>query len=372
MEESNESIWFTDQLMKNHKYNMRIAIIAGALLLGSWLFWHSSTSLTQQANSSMATNVAKAVAAVPTNATEAIATNSISHFTAENINSNAAAISDAYKQGKIDKGEAMQAMFMEENKQPLDFFGKVIDQYGRPVVGAKVQGNVMLNVNFVRSGEEAHYTETDAEGNFSFLGLHGVHLGVVPAKEGYEMGMRGAGFKGPNGEKTSPNDRATLTMWKLKGAEPLAHANLHSYIPCDGTQTAFDLLTGKKDVDGDLVVKITRDPVNIDRSKPFNWSLNVKIPSGGLQEITGIYPNEAPVEGYESEVALNFPTNTPNWRYSFSRSFFFKSKNGQVYGKMSINVLANFQPPPTLFDAEIYANPSGSRNLEFDPAKQIR
>jgi len=104
----------------------------------------------------------------------------------------------------------------------------------------------------------------------------------------------------------------------------------------------------------------------------YNWSLSVNIPSGGMQEITDIYPNEAPAEGYESEITFDFPTNIPNWTYSFTRSFFFKSQNGQFYGRISVNVMANFQPPPTLFDAEIYVNPSGSRNLEFDPSKQIR
>jgi hypothetical protein len=39
---------------------------------------------------------------------------------------------------------------------------------------------------------------------------------------------------------------------------------------------------------------------------------------------------------------------------------------------MKLKIMADFQPPPTLFDVQIYANPAGSRNLEFDPKKQIR
>jgi hypothetical protein len=38
---------------------------------------------------------------------------------------------------------------------------------------------------------------------------------------------------------------------------------------------------------------------------------------------------------------------------------------------MAFKIMADFQPPPTLFDINIYANPAGSRNLEFDPAKEI-
>jgi len=58
-----------------------------------------------------------------------------------------------------------------------------------------------------------------------------------------------------------------------------------------------------------------------------------------------------------------------NWTPSASGSFYFKS--GQTYGRLTINVTANFQPPPTYFGADIYANPSGSQNLEFDSSKQI-
>jgi hypothetical protein len=71
-------------------------------------------------------------------------------------------------------------------------------------------------------------------------------------------------------------------------------------------------------------------------------------------------------------MTFDFPADMPNWTYSFAPSFYFESGNGQVYGRMSVKIMADFQPPPTLFDAEIYANPAGSRNLEFDPSKQIR
>jgi hypothetical protein len=36
---------------------------------------------------------------------------------------------------------------------------------------------------------------------------------------------------------------------------------------------------------------------------------------------------------------------------------------------MTIKIQADFQPPPTLFNAEIYANPASSRNLEYDATK---
>ena len=356
--------------MNQHKY-MRAGILAVTLLLGSWLYWGSPTSPSQQASPGVVTNVAKAVFSMPTNAIKNIDTNTAPPSALENIYSNAASLREAYDKGLISKGEAMQATLMEQNKKSLDLYGLVVDQNGQPVVGVKVRGSIGLNVNMVQSGGEIHYTETDSLGRFNFLGIHGVGIGLWPQKEGYFYDLKLPSQR-PDNYHPDPNNPIVFTMWKLNGPEPMIHTKLHSYVPCDGTQTTFNLLTGKKDANGDLLVKISRDPVNIDRSKPFNWSLTVKLPNGGLQDITDIYPNEAPAEGYQAEITFDFPTNKPNWTYSFARAFYFKCKNGQVYGRMSVNVMANFQPPPTLFDAEIYANPAGSRNLEFEPAKQIR
>ncbi len=48
---------------------------------------------------------------------------------------------------------------------------------------------------------------------------------------------------------------------------------------------------------------------------------------------------------------------------------FFKSRGGQNYGKVTINLMANYEPPPTHFEIDAYVNPAGSRNLEIDPKK---
>jgi hypothetical protein len=61
----------------------------------------------------------------------------------------------------------------------------------------------------------------------------------------------------------------------------------------------------------------------------------------------------------------------PKWEAAWRQPFYFQSRSGQVHGRMVVTIQADFQPPPTFFGAEVYANPSGSRNLEFDAAKQI-
>jgi hypothetical protein len=223
-------------------------------------------------------------------------------------------------------------------------------------------------LGFRGTKDTLNVTKTDENGNFEFLGLRGDYLGVLPEKEGYEFVQRGNG-NWSDDYKADSNNRVIFRMWKLKGAERMVHVNLQATIPCDGTTTTYNLLTGRGK--GDLEVTLTRNPVNINRSKPFDWTLTVGIANGGLVEDTDLYPYEAPASGYQQSDTIAMSADDKNWSPSISRSYYFQSAGGPTYGRMTINVMANFQPPPTLFDASVYANPSGSRNLEFDPFKKI-
>jgi hypothetical protein len=254
------------------------------------------------------------------------------------------------------------------NNGSLDFYGKIIDQNSQPVTGAKVNGYVMTQVGLERTKETQHLTESDAEGNFEFIGLHGESLGVGPEKEGYQYDEHGNGNWSLGG-KTDPSNRVIFKMWKLQGAEPMLHTSIQAGLACDGTPRKFDPLTGRRDA-GDLVVTLTRKPVNIDRGKPFDWTLTLGISGGGLIPINDLYPDEAPADGYQSSVAINMPSDTKNWTPSVVQSYYiFDGKN---YGRITINIMANYQPPPTHFEIDSYVNPAGSRNLEFDPSKQVR
>lgn len=267
----------------------------------------------------------------------------------------------------------IEAMVATENAKSLDFYGKVIDQFGNPVVGVNVEAGVGLVVSFTQSGGKQYVTETDATGRFSFVGIHGAGVGFTLTKKGYSYDQRLPSSSRPKDYVPDSGNPVIFTMWKLKGAEPMVKARIHAYIPCDGTATMFDLFTGKKVVrGGGLTVRLNRDPVNIVRGKPFGWQLSLEIPRGGLLEIAGPYPNEAPANGYRQVVTVSMPTEKKDWSPDFQKAYYFTTGERQDYGRINIDLTADFQPPPTSFDADIFVNPSGSRNLEFDPAMQVR
>jgi len=274
-----------------------------------------------------------------------------------------------YLAGKINKAEVMEAMISERNMQNQDFYGKVIDQYGNPIVGADVKGNIMLD-GLGTSKEETHTTQTDQMGFFQFTGLHGASLGVTVRKEGYQIDVRGRGYKAPIGQTSSPDDRATFTMWKLRGAEPIRYVSAESRIPSDGTSITFDTTTGKENPNGDLQVTLSRLPLQVRRSgQKFDWGIKIEILHGGLVEENDAYSYWAPASGYQPSFEFNISSNDIPWHSTMTQNFYIKNSQGQ-FGRMQMEAYASVTPAGIKFD--LWINPSGSQNLEFDTTKQIQ
>ena len=284
------------------------------------------------------------------------------------------AILDAYHAGKIDKGEAMLAMELNPvapgDKTSMDTYGKVIDQDGQPVVDAKVRGWL----GFETADDKEHDTKTDAQGRFHFLGLHGQSLGIFPEKDGYEFNISmNFAVNRPSNYLPDPNNPLIVHMWKLRGGEPISHDLITSDVPWDGIWKRFSLYpsgANLRDKNGELMVKVQRGIAFTNNGiQEFNWTVTLEITNGGLLAFNDPYPYNAPTEGYQTSVTLDGPTNFVDWGNGLRQGYYFKSKGGQLYGRMIIHMCAvsNFAS----FDADVYANPAGSRNLEFDASKYI-
>jgi hypothetical protein len=277
----------------------------------------------------------------------------------------------AQKSVVADKKTVMQEIWSETNSETQDFYGLIVDQAGQPVPGATATGTLMRIQGFdVGEKREILRTVSDSNGDFQFTGIKGWKLGVTVQKDGYEMGFGHGTYRGPAaGNGTDPAHRGTFTMWKRKGAEALAHSRIQVMVPCDGRATSYSLLTGRAvDSGEDLTVTFVRNPVEIDRGRHFDWRLVLAMAEGGIQEIHDIYPNEAPAEGYEPSITISMAADAPHWTSRFVHSYYFKARNSKIFGRIAITLVADFEPPPTSFEAEIFANSNGSRNLEYDPS----
>lgn len=277
------------------------------------------------------------------------------------------------------KAQKASAILAVDSLQSIAFYGRVVDQHGQPVPNAKVRGNVEIIRYWMDQKWDEHFTTTDSNGYFHFSGLHGQALVVSPKKDGYESKCdKSFEYSGlaSSQDRHQPDPKAPVvfTIWKQAGAQPLKHEEFDRVgVPVDGQPVSFDLLKGEKTSsgNGDLVVKIVRHPEHIQRGQPFDWSAVIESPSGGIRAHSDQYPYEAPADGYAPQLTIDMPADAPNWQSSVRRSFYLKARDGKLYARIILKITTDYEPPPTGVTIETWANPTGSRNLEFDPYKAL-
>jgi hypothetical protein len=196
-------------------------------------------------------------------------------LSASDLNNNRVAIYNDYHAGKMGKGLAMLEVMALQDNQSQDFYGKVVDQYGQPVVDADVTAHISLTMG----DGGTHTTQTDANGLFQLTGIRGQSLSITPSKAGFQIDSAHLGLKGLNGIESAPNKRETYTMWKLNGAQPMIHGEITSrkIIP-DGSPFTIDFVKGQIAEEtndaGDIIVKI-QAPLEVKPRQQFDWSFTM-------------------------------------------------------------------------------------------------
>ena len=246
-------------------------------------------------------------------------------------------------------------MRFETNSKRIDFYGKVVDQHGQPIAGVHVKGSILLVVSPISSANKEVVTETDSEGKFQFVGLHGADFGLILQKAGYESNGRS---KWSAAYKPDPNNPVVYTLWKLKGAEPIVHTQLDSRIPYDGVTAAFDLLSGKKTAAGDLRVTLERSPLRVKRGVDhFDWNVRIEMAGGGFVETTEAYQYLAPDAGYQPALVFAQAKNDPEWTQRLTKTFYLRTAEGQ-YGRVVVDLTMDSARADTGISIETWINAS--------------
>ena len=272
----------------------------------------------------------------------------------------------------------MSEILAMTSRTPIAFYGRVVDQRGAPIAEVKVAASVEAVTRFMQEHQEQYSTTTNSDGRFQFTGLHGQDMGIYLSKDGYEFKSDLKRYEysihTPERERHRPDSAAPVvfTMWKKQGAEPLVHVRMdRTGVPVNGTPTSFDLILGKKLPNGgDVILKVERQPEHIQRGQRFDWKAVIEVPGGGVANLDDAYPNEAPADGYEAQFTIEMPATSKEWQSSVTRSFYVKARDGKLYARLTLRITADYEPPPTGVTLEAFVNPSGSRNLEYDPNKQ--
>jgi hypothetical protein len=247
-----------------------------------------------------------------------------------------------------------------------------VDQSGAPLPGVKVHGGVLLNNGFDSSRSEVYDTETDSLGLFSFADLHGLRFGVKLEKEGYAFNQN-LYINWWNSYTPNPDNPAVFVMARLQGAQPMEHTVFDSRVPYDGNKAEFDLISGRKANGGDLQITLTRSPLNIRRGiDRFDWNVVIKEAGGGLLVASDPYPNEAPEGGYVPSFEYGVTMGAQDWTQRLTKTFYIVTAKG-TYGRVNVDLTVDSERQDgTGITIESWLNPSGSRNLEFDPTQAIK
>ena len=121
---------------------------------------------------------------------------------------------------------------------------------------------------------------------------------------------------------------------------------------------------------GDIKIKVNRPDGIISERHPQDWSISIEVNGGGLIEISdkewGV-TYFAPSEGYKPSGVFSKNSGVG----SFDKTFFVKSRNGQIYSKLGFSFSINDTP-----DGFMYvrlggvANTNSSRNWEATAPQQ--
>lgn len=257
----------------------------------------------------------------------------------------------------------------------INFYGRVIDQDGHPLSGVRVAVSTRRWLYASASGLDAKFIktvlETDSDGRFQ-LDENGDDLAVETIeKSGYEpepKALRGFGYSTTNKTNQNPNNPVVFRMWKSESKQQLLAGNQFLPIVPDGRTYTFDLIKGnllEGEAEGDLRFWLKRS----DDAKwggKYDWSFEITPVGGGLKEEADAYDSMflAPDDGYIKKAQLHFHPSDEQWTYGVKKRFYLKARNGQIYGRIEIEIDAYYlKDKQGRFGINYSVNPSGSRIL---------
>jgi hypothetical protein len=259
---------------------------------------------------------------------------------------------------------------MYDWKQPINFYGKVVDESNKPVASASV--NYTWSTVDAERGTLTKRQNTDGSGLFS-IHVRGKRIGMTVSKEGYytpkSERLRSYEYANPaDGLFTpDPNHPVVFHLRKKGQAEFLLHVAKTLRIPRNGTPVAVDLFSGKSVAigQGQFEIRCMTSDQNDDRNR-YDWHCSISVPNGGIIETKQEFPFAAPVDGYRASIEFNMARTNLNWSRSIHGEYFLKLPNA-IYARLHFEMVSHGDHFCTV---DCHINPSGSRNLEYDPTLQ--
>jgi hypothetical protein len=256
-------------------------------------------------------------------------------------------------------------------KMPIEFYGKVVDQFEEPVAEARV------HIVWTAVDDSHEITKLSArDGAFELTGEQGKamtvdvsKLGYLPAK-GWIQNFEYAAFFDYKFHVSDKNNPVVFRLQKLMGAEPMlkfiANAQVNIAMP-----VVLNVETGKLGTDGDISFSIVTGPKRGQYGPDFSITITA-LNGAAFAPSEEEFMFHAPEVGYQTAAVINRLSSDANYSRVQPYRCYVKTRSGKyaaVTGEITIR--EGLGEGKASFHAIIYHNPSGSRNLEFDHRKWI-
>lgn len=253
-------------------------------------------------------------------------------------------------------------------KQPISFYGKVVDENNQPVASASV--DYTWSTVEAERGTLTKHDETDTSGLFA---IHetGSGIGITVSKDGYyttpSERLRNYEYANHGNGVFTPNPKNPVIFHlRRKGAGVLLLTSQHGMspdfpinIPRDGTPVKIDIMQREVGDSGQIQVSENKPEHNAWK-QATSWSFRMEIPDGGLVEESDEFPFEAPESGYQPVMQFDFQQGQTNWATMLKKDFYIKLGNPPRYGRLQVQTDISYGGAILTYAI----NPDGSRNLE--------
>jgi len=265
---------------------------------------------------------------------------------------------------------------IEAGNVPINFWGRVTDQDGIPLLGVVVtysysidhgndQGVAWIDLE-TRNGE----VRSDAAGSFAITDLKGHDLTIESlTKSEYAYKARfnhSYNFYGdaPSGRFVSKQSNPIIfQMIRRERLEPLVQSKGNFHVNGDGIPEHWNLWSGEADPSGEFAVIFRADPgVSSTPAQVVNWSADLEIAGGGIAEAPWEEEiHRAPESGYSATVLYPRVDQKQGLPH---RSFYLRTADGK-YGRIQVKLSASDdgRSGRCFISADMNPRP-GSRNLE--------
>ena len=276
--------------------------------------------------------------------------------------------------------------------KPVEFWGKVIDQFGNPVEGVELIAQVPTQ-RYIPTAKGGFRTSTGlkavsaADGSFHFAGAEGFSLSIKSiTKAGYAMPIRvqlekpelayhycytNHGTREPL-FTPDPARPEIIRLWKMKDPGPRHTLGLYKYLKFDEPAKPVDLDKRRQEEAGKFDFTVQARKAQDGEGEVVELVFQAKDGGFALPAPDDAFLFTAPAEGYQPTLVVRLDDPVTRKRFSAGErvpfALFVQTRGGRCHSVVAGHWVKFMDK--TNVDAYVLTNPTGGLDLEVDLANQ--